>query len=199
MSKQAQQIRKQMHHYRQQLSAKERAAFAQQATNRLITSKLFAISDHIGCYMAIDNEIDTQALIDNIWQQHKKCYLPIIDPNHYGQMHFAQYQQDDQLINNKWQIPEPTGATEAVAGQILDLVIMPLLAFDRIGNRLGTGGGYYDRHFANISHWSKPPILCGFAYDHQQFESLLPQSWDIPMNLIVTNQEIIVAGDDLEK
>ena len=69
----------------------------------------------------------------------------------------------------------------------LDIVLLPLLAFDDRGNRLGMGGGYYDRLFASRLHRkTKQPLRVGLAFDCQQAERLPMQAWDVPLHAVVT-------------
>lgn len=198
MTKQSEHIRAQIRQRRRKLSANEQRFLAKRATDRLLQSSRFQKSCYIACYIAIDNEIATKALIGAIWQQQKQCYLPVIDRCHPGNMHFHLYQANDNLIKNKWQIPEPSASSPRITADALDLVMMPLVAFDQAGHRLGTGGGYYDRYFANIKQWPKAPYLCGFAYHCQQVAELPTQDWDVAMHAIVTDQQFITVDDDPE-
>jgi 5-formyltetrahydrofolate cyclo-ligase len=69
---------------------------------------------------------------------------------------------------------------------------MPLVGFDRLGNRMGMGGGYYDRTLAFMSeHHSGKPKLVGLAHSSQEVELISQQSWDIPLHVIATDREII--------
>jgi len=75
----------------------------------------------------------------------------------------------------------------------LDLILLPLVAFDKSGHRLGMGGGYYDRTLAFLAHrrlWRKPHLL-GTAYQFQQLETLPTQPWDIPLDGIATEQGVL--------
>ncbi|MGD8594123.1 MAG: 5-formyltetrahydrofolate cyclo-ligase, partial [Gammaproteobacteria bacterium] len=80
-------------------------------------------------------------------------------------------------------------------GRRLNLVLTPLVAFDARGNRLGMGGGYYDRTFAYLRHqhrWRRPR-LAGIAYDFQQVDRLERSSWDVPLSTIATPRKYIVC------
>ena len=75
---------------------------------------------------------------------------------------------------------------------------MPLLAFDRRGNRLGYGGGYYDRSFAFLKDQLRPtePLLVGIAYDFQELPEIAPERWDIALDFIATDRELIDCRAD---
>ena len=106
---------------------------------------------------------------------------------------FAPLSKDSEFELNKYSIPEPVHSThELINGESLDLVLVPLLGFDRKGNRLGMGGGYYDRSFAfkNTSNTRKP-ILMGFAYAFQEVKKLVAENWDVKLDYIATENGII--------
>lgn len=102
-------------------------------------------------------------------------------------------QKNDALITNRFGIDEPdTPLHQTTRSYGLDLVLMPLVAFDIEGNRLGMGKGYYDRtlKFLHLRrHWRKPRLV-GIAYELQKFEQLPKQAWDIPLDAIVTEKAV---------
>jgi 5-formyltetrahydrofolate cyclo-ligase len=107
-----------------------------------------------------------------------------------GYLHFVEYLADDKLIPNRFGILEPKLQQEKlISARNLDLVIMPLIAFDLQGNRIGTGGGYYDRTFAFLN--DEPdlikPVLIGVAYACQQLSQINSQPWDVKMQKVVTD------------
>lgn len=148
---------------------------------------IFKTSKYIAIYHAFNNEIETQLLIKNIWHEQKKCYLPVIKNK---QMFFIQYKKNDQLIKNKFGIFEPPfDIKKIIKPNKLDLVIVPIVGFDEKNNRLGTGGGYYDKTFAfKKSQKNIKPYLIGIAYELQKLPFLLTNAWDVPMNMIVTEK-----------
>jgi 5-formyltetrahydrofolate cyclo-ligase len=77
----------------------------------------------------------------------------------------------------------------------LDLVLAPLVAFDAHGNRLGMGGGFYDRSFAYLlrhTRWLRPRLI-GLAYDFQRQSRLPSQAWDVPLQAIATDQHLYLS------
>jgi 5-formyltetrahydrofolate cyclo-ligase len=130
--------------------------------------------------------------MEAIWQANKKCYLPLLSQENHLQ--FALYQPNDELSTNQFGIPEPLAAAEKISAEQLDLVIMPLVAFDFFGHRLGTGGGYYDRTFAFKQNTeTSKPFLLGFAYAAQQALLLPFEQWDVLLDGVVTEKEFIVC------
>jgi 5-formyltetrahydrofolate cyclo-ligase len=93
---------------------------------------------------------------------------------------------------NRYGIPEPTGLRGSLSARWLDLMIVPLVAFDTTGTRLGSGTGYYDRALSYRSlrqNWRRPRLI-GIAYDFQRVDSLERKPWDIPLGLIATDRTI---------
>jgi 5-formyltetrahydrofolate cyclo-ligase len=110
---------------------------------------------------------------------------------------FIEHRKGEPLINNQFSIPEPSiRLRQPTKPWALDLVIMPLVAFDADCNRLGMGGGYYDRTFAYLNKrrfWRKP-ILIGVAHECQRVANLESEVWDIPLDAVVTEEKIYVPS-----
>ena len=170
---------------------------SRQLTINIIGSRLFRTSRHIACYLPNDNEIDPTALIERIWLQGKICYLPVISHRCQDYLWFAPLQPDTAFTLNRFGIPEPAvHRRELVRAQLLDLILVPLVGFDHTGNRLGMGGGYYDRSLAFLRfrhHWKKPHLI-GLAYELQQVEKIEADDWDVPLQGIVTEKSFYQAS-----
>lgn len=131
--------------------------------------------------------------------------LPLIAPDRYAlpvvragkRMHFAPWRMGDALRTSRYGIPEPATETEWAPDE-LDVVILPLVAFNRDGDRLGMGGGYYDRAFAFLHERPRgeKPLLVGAAYAFQEVPGLSSEPWDVPLDHIVTEQGLIATGVD---
>lgn len=167
---------------RRQISPIERAAAAKAASDLFSASPLFQKSQHIACYYPLNDEFDCLPIIQAIWKNHKKCYLPVLDGN---LLSFKQYQENSLLARNRYNIPEPA-QEENIALEKLDLVIVPLVGFDAQGHRLGMGAGYYDRTFhATVCHF------VGLAYESQQVPELPFDSWDVSLRAVLTEKRFI--------
>lgn len=119
----------------------------------------------------------------------KTCYLPILDTLGANKLWFAPFTRCSKLKYNRFGIPEPqVPKRHWVRAQSLNLVLTPLVAFDMQGNRLGMGGGFYDRTLAFLNrrqYWFKPQVI-GIGYDFQKTTGLIRQSWDVPLDGVVT-------------
>ncbi len=168
------------------MTANIRQECARSAAQLLAKHPLFQVSRHIACYHAYKDEFQTQPIIEAIWQAGKICYLPVLADA--KSLQFVRYNRDDELQLNQHLIPEPVQRQQLIHADKLDLVITPLVAFDREGNRIGTGGGYYDRSFAFLfNHPDKAPFMLGLAYDIQKYPDIIhAESWDIKLNGILT-------------
>ena len=188
------QLRQQLRAARHRLTHQQRQQAAQQLVQQLRQSRLFQQSQHIAVYLPNDGEMDLWPLIQYAWQQGKHCYLPIVGHRHTHRLWFVPFHHDTPLYRNRYGIPEPQHHNNARGFPLrrLDLVLMPLVGFDTYGNRLGMGGGYYDRSFAFLhrhSHWRKPRLM-GTAYEFQRQPQLEAQPWDIPLDAIVTESTL---------
>jgi len=162
----------------------------------LIKEKVYRNSQNIACYLANDGEIDPYLIIEHAWFLGKKIYLPILSPLK-NSLYFAPYEKDSKLKFNRFNILEPVcQPSEWKTASQLDLLLLPLVAFDTRGNRIGMGGGYYDRTLAYLRHrqfWKKPTLV-GLAHEIQKAGQLDKQSWDIPLNFIVTEKQRYETG-----
>ena len=93
---------------------------------------------------------------------------------------------------NKFRLPEPdVGDDEMLQPAELDLVLAPLVVFDADRNRIGMGGGFYDRSFAMRQDAAiSLPVLIGVAHDLQKVDAIIPQDWDVRLDMVVTDQAI---------
>lgn len=183
-------LRQQLRQARRALGVHEHARRSAVICQQLINHRLFCAAQHIACYLPNDAEVDLAALMDRAWAMGKTVYLPVISAAHHNRLHFLPYAPGDELMLNVFGIPEPVLHSRRVPMLTrLDLVLTPLVGFDEQGNRLGMGGGFYDRTFAFLRRrqvWRKPHLV-GVAFDVQKTSAVLPhQKWDVPLEGVVT-------------
>lgn len=186
-------LRKRMRQQRRLLSYDERLDCADRAAHRFATTHLFQRSRHIACYWPNDGELDPLPLMQRAWARNKICYLPVLNELPSQRLWFAPYREGDALVYNRYSIAEPNvQINKLVSARMLDLILTPLVAFDGQGNRLGMGGGFYDRTFAFLNyrhHWHSPRLF-GMAYDFQKVAHINPAPWDVPLRGIVTESAL---------
>ena len=183
-------IRQQIRQQRRTLSLAQQQQASSALTMHLAASPLFQNSKNIAFYLPNEGEADITPLITLAWAYHKQCYLPVLGLRNSRKMWFAPYKPETTLINNRFGIPEPQHkqSDRLFKAQSLDLILMPLVAFDLNGNRLGMGGGYYDRTLQFLLHrskWKKPRLI-GTAYAFQKVSEMEKQAWDVPLHGITT-------------
>ncbi len=182
---QRRQIREQMRETRNKLTALEQAQAEQRVTEQALALIKQRQARHVALYLSFDGEISTALLIRQLWMQHIQVYLPVLHPFCRGHLLFLRYWQESAMTRNKFGIIEPhLNVLDVLPSNQLDIIFTPLVAFDKAGNRLGMGGGFYDR---TLQHWrQKHFIPVGLAHRCQQVEALPTESWDIPLAQILT-------------
>ncbi|MEO6799636.1 MAG: 5-formyltetrahydrofolate cyclo-ligase [Rhodanobacter sp.] len=142
-------------------------------------------------YWASHGELPLNLVMPPLAARGQQFLLPVI--GEHKELRFAPWTAGDPVQANRYGIPEPVDPVELLQPFQLDLVLVPLLGFDRRGHRLGYGGGYYDRGFAFLNERVRPaePLLVGIAYAFQEVPDLDAQSWDVPLDFVATEHELI--------
>ena len=176
---------------RNALSQREHSKNSQEISTHL--EQLLAPYHTITAYLANDAEPDISAFISASWKRKKRILLPVLHPFTPGYVMFQRYQSCTEMGKNRFAIEEPQlDCSAIVPTNQIDVVLLPLVAFDSNKNRLGMGGGFYDRTLAKVCSSSKRPIFIGIAHDCQYSSAILPtEPWDIPLDHIVTPDNII--------
>jgi 5-formyltetrahydrofolate cyclo-ligase len=175
---------------RKMLSPLQHAEAATQILTTCLESTLLPKAETIACYIANDGEINPQKIIEYCWAQEKCVLLPVLHPFSKGHLLFVEYHATSPTRKNLYGIDEPiVTSTNIHTLDKIELILTPLVAFDASGNRLGMGGGYYDRTLAPIHRDSLSTGLIGLAHTCQQTANLLTDSWDIPLHGIATPEQ----------
>jgi len=187
-------LRQQMIQQRLQLTPQQQQQSALAIRDQLLQLPEFVSSQQLAAYWSVRGEIETAATLQHAEADGKTLYLPTLTDD--KRLRFAPYQQNSPMQKNRFRIPEPAVTeNQLIDANTLDLVLVPLLAFDAQGNRLGMGGGFYDRTFEfkqkRAAEPHKKPLLIGFAHHFQQVEMLAAEPWDVALDLIVTDSQII--------
>lgn len=180
-----QDIRQHVRHLRRNLTSEQQAVAADLLAEHALNFAPIAHAQHIALFLPVDGELNTRPLIAKLWQQKKQVCLPVLHPFSPGNLLFLRYTPETQLIPNKLRIPEPPlDITQLVTLDQLDVMLVPLVAFDHDGQRLGMGGGFYDRTLQNWQQHGFLPV--GLAHDCQRVERLPVAAWDVPLPAILT-------------
>lgn len=152
---------------------------------KVLTLTCYNHASSIGLYMSINNEIDLNDIFKHALEHNKKCYFPkVIDKN---SMIFLPATNLNDFIKSKWGILEPiTTEIESCPVSELNVLLVPLVAFDILGNRIGMGKGFYDKMLAK----KHSTILVGVAYEFQKIDYIKPETWDVKLDIIVTEEKI---------
>lgn len=177
---------------RDRLDARARVEAARGVLQQLETLAAFRAARSIAGYWACKGEVPLDQVLLKAGSRGQAWYLPRTLPQRG--MVFARWAPGEPFRANRYGIPEPLPVAATIPATELDLVLVPLLAFDWYGSRLGMGGGYYDRCFAfRRRNTSTRPLLVGVAYGFQQVVRLQPAPWDVTLDLAVTERELITC------
>lgn len=187
-------LRRELRKARRALSAQAQKNAAYSVLEHLRTRPEVRRARRVAVYLPRDGEIDPGPLAD--WLAARGCLicLPVIDPIARGsqRLRFAPWQPDVRWRTNRFGIDEPAGV-RPLEPWTLDLVCLPLVGFDRQGNRLGMGGGFYDRTFDPRRPRAHRPRLIGLAHGLQQVDALSRAEHDVPLDAIATDQTFLAV------
>ena len=181
------QLRVELRNKRLNLNALQQQAAAARLTENLTTLDEFRQAQKISAYVAMKGEIDPSTSLEFALTANKTCYLPIMTGK---RLRFAPWSKTSVMEQKNLGILEPeTAAADLINPEDLDLVLVPLVGFDSRGNRLGMGGGFYDRSFSFRQNKAiLKPRLIGIAHQCQQLESIDAQDWDVTLDMVVTDE-----------
>jgi 5-formyltetrahydrofolate cyclo-ligase len=185
-------LRARLREARAQLTPTQRIAAATGLVDHLEQLPEFLVDTRVAGYWAVAGELPLHAAVARLRARGQHYHLPVIAKGRH--LRFAPLLANATLHPNRYGIPEPQCAeSELLAPSAIELVLVPLTAFDRRGHRLGSGGGYYDRSFAFLRDVARPasPLLVGIGYSFQELPALERQAWDVPMDYIATERELI--------
>ncbi len=163
-----------------------------QASQSIIEPALALIEKYnatkIALYLPFNNELSPLPLIDALFAQGKQVYLPVIHPFSKGNLLFLEYKKCKKPLKyNRFGILEPClNVKNILPLSQLEIMFVPLVACDKQGNRLGMGGGFYDR---TLSQSSSNLVSVGLAYSFQNLAKLPVESWDMPLDHILLGKD----------
>jgi 5-formyltetrahydrofolate cyclo-ligase len=180
-------LRRQVRDLRGGLPDALRASAAAAVARHIAELRLLQQGARVAVYLPRDAELDTRPIVSLARVSGCRVYAPVVTDFSQRRMRFAALGPETRTVRNRWGVEEP-GGRPRIHGAWLDLVIVPCVAFDDRGQRLGMGAGFYDRHFAYQNwHWGwRRPRLLGVAFDCQRVGRLEPEAWDVALWGVVT-------------
>jgi len=188
-------LRRELRQRRRELPAATRIAAAEALAQRILALPFLPREGYVSGYWAMDGEIGLHVLQLRLPPGLVYC-LPLL---HGDLLRFAPWRAGDPLVTNRFGIPEPD--VEPAAGlraEELALAVMPLVGFDATGQRLGMGGGWYDRSFAFRRDRGAPPWLVGAGFAAQQVPALAAADWDVLPDAICTETTTLLRDPACE-
>ena len=179
---------------RKKLKAKRNSISNKSKLDFCIAQKLFSLdeyknADKILVFVSLFDEIDTESIINSALSSGKTVAVPYCK-NKFGEMEFYLINSLDELKTGTFGVREPDiEINKKLEDFEKSIIIVPGLSFDRDGNRIGYGGGYYDRFLANYSG-----VSIGLCYGEMMFDSIPTDKYDIPVDIVVTDSEVFTRG-----
>ncbi|WBX92072.1 5-formyltetrahydrofolate cyclo-ligase [Pseudoxanthomonas mexicana] len=188
-------LRRELRARRRALPAAARIAGADALATRLFALPFFPVKGYVAGYWAMDGEIGLHS-----WQLRLPpglvyC-LPVLADDET--LRFAPWRPGDDLVTNRYGIPEPDVDPRAsLIAADMALIAVPLVGFDGAGHRLGMGGGWYDRTLASRLQRPAPPWLVGVGFEAQRIDAVGAQAWDVPLDAICTERDTLIPSSSL--
>tara|TARA_B110000263_G_scaffold242009_1_gene246963 strand:+ start:771 stop:1346 length:576 start_codon:yes stop_codon:yes gene_type:complete len=180
-----QQLRIRYRKIRAELTRIKRDQATRTISQTVINSSWFQRSQNIACYLSTPDEVGTWQIIERALQMKKRIFAPIVKKRNV--MLFQELKAKSVLRKNDYGLFEPRDG-QLINANNLDVVITPLVAFDHLNNRIGMGGGYFDRTFAFLKdrHSYFHPKLIGVAFACQKTTIISPNPWDVRLYSVIS-------------
>ncbi|MGI5998155.1 MAG: 5-formyltetrahydrofolate cyclo-ligase [Lutispora sp.] len=183
-------LREKMLTIRDSLTTEEVTEKSLQIKDRLISTSMYTEANHIFTFLSFNKEVMTKPIIDDCMKKNKQLYIPLCNTQ-IKEIVLCKFEGWDKLKPSKFGIMEPVKDHIRIVNRcILDMAIVPGAVFDRRGNRIGYGAGYYDKFFNTLT---KNILKIAVCYSFQVVDSITPSEYDVPMDYIVTENEIITC------
>ena len=189
-------LRRELRRRRRALTPGQRRLASQRLCRRLRRLPEVQRARRVALYLPNDGEIDPTPLIGWLRRRGARVHLPVLKPLSRNRLWFVHYHAGTPMVRNRFGIREPEtrhGAHRArrLPAWALDLILLPLVGFDARGQRMGMGGGFYDRTLAFTRRPGPRPRLIGLAHDCQQVSELPVEPWDVPLDAIASDARVI--------
>lgn len=176
-------LRTQLRRSRSALSTGRRRLAALRAAHQALRWRDLRRARHVAVYLAAGAELQTGALIKRLWRAGCAVYVPMVDRQR--RMRFVPLRRGTPLRRDALGLRAPAIRRPQRSPRRLQAVVAPLVGFSASGQRLGAGGGYYDRCFGFRIGRPGVPRLYGYGYAIQQRDALPADTWDVPMDVLL--------------
>ncbi len=167
---------------REALTSEERARLSQRIVNSVLRWIQREGFDSVMLYLSMRSEVETVDLLEGLLNSGKRICAPVINTEQVKLIPRRIQNPNTELVRHRYGMLEPKDSCPIFPTEHLQLIVVPGIAFDRKGYRLGYGKGFYDRFLTKCPH----AIRIGLAYQIQVVEDTFPQAWDIPVQHIFT-------------
>lgn len=181
-------LRKYLRRLRTGFSLTKRTLAARNLSLQLRASGFFMRRAKLAFYLPNDAEIPTGPAIKLARKAGCHVYLPLVEAD--NTLSFHRFGLLRPLEKNRYGIHEVRSIS--IPARNLDVIFLPVVGFDHYGNRLGMGGGYYDRTLADLRKQVRRPLLVGLAYGAQEISRLPGDAWDVQLDCVVTEKEVMI-------
>ena len=180
-------LRRELRQARRRIDAPARASASMEISEHCQHLPGWPDARRIALYLAADAEVDPAPLAAAARTAGKMPYSPVIQPD--DSLCFARWLEGEALAANRYGIPEPGIDAERCEAAALDIILLPLVGWDRSGTRLGMGGGFYDRSLAGV----RGPLRVGLAYASQERPALPSEPWDARLDYVATEVALVAC------
>ena len=187
--------RRRLRRLRSDLDPRERADAERAIRRTLERLHVFRRGARVALYLPMAGEVDLRPFIYEAWRRGTAVFVPRITSRRRGRMAFVPWTPGIAQRRNAFGIAEPASTRRRASAVHLDVVVLPVVGFDRRGNRLGMGAGFYDRALRRrldpARCWRRPRLV-GVAFACQELAAIPASPWDVPLDLIVTERGLVI-------
>jgi 5-formyltetrahydrofolate cyclo-ligase len=187
--------RRRLRRLRASLDPDERAAAELAIRRTLDRLGVFRRGRRVALYLPMPGEVDVLPCLEAAWHRGAAVFVPRVSSRRRGRMTFVPWTPGIAQRRNVFGIAEPRAILGRVPAIHLDAVVLPVVGFDRRGNRLGMGAGFYDRALRRrldpARCWRRPRLI-GVAFACQELEAIPASPWDVPLDLIVNERGLVL-------
>ena len=176
-------LRKKMMKKRSNLSISKKKLKDKSIYNQVINDQDYIAAASVFLFLSFGSEINTKPIVKHALDHGKQVFLPkVVGKN----LELFEIEDFENLEKSKYGILEPKACCQAIGNCGIDFILMPGLAFDPSGGRVGYGGGFYDRYISTLPNYNEIPKVA-IAYNFQVIDEVPMSEYDIPVDRIITN------------